>query len=92
MLVNVHGLVTGVSVASVVQFVRDMSGLVCSVRRKYGVVLRTTVVELVAVLEVWVNLGASGVGRLPLLPLYVTPALNAKARPSIALVVFMVMD
>ena len=88
---NVQGLVTGVSVAIVVQFAGDRPGLVCSVRRKYGVVLRTTVAELVVLLEMSVNMGASGVGRLPPVPLYVTPAMRANALPSIVLLVFIVM-
>ena len=45
---NVQGLVTGVFVAIVVQFGAGRMGLDCSVTRKYGVVLRTTVAELVA--------------------------------------------
>lgn len=90
-LVNVHELETGVLVAMVVQFERDRFGLDCSVTRKYGVVLRTSVTELVFVLEMLVNAGAVGVGNSPTSPLNVTPALEAKARPSIALVEFMVM-
>src|SRR5664279_2244214 len=83
-------LVTGVFVAIVVQFGGDRSGLVCNVRRKYGVVLRTTV-ALVVVLEMLVNTGAFGVGSSPTLPLNVTPAVNANALPSIALLVFITM-
>ena len=89
--VNVQGLVTGVLVAIVVQFRGDRPGLDCSVTSKYGVVLRTTVAELVVVLEMSVNTGASGIGRLPLSPLNVTPAVKANALPSIALEVFIVM-
>ena len=89
---NVQGLVTGVSVAIVVQFGRDRSGLVCSVRRKYGVVLRTTVTEWVVVLEMLVNMGASGVGRLPSWPLNVTAPICASALPSIVELAFIVMD
>jgi hypothetical protein len=55
------------------------------------VVLRTTVTELVVVLEMLVNTGAVGVGSSPTLPLNVTPAVNAKALPSIVLLVFIVM-
>ena len=90
-LVNVQGLVTGVSVAIVVQFGGDTPGLDCSVTRKYGVVLRTTVTELMVVLEMLVNTGAFGVGNSPTLPLNVTPAVKANALPSIALVVFIVI-
>ena len=89
--VNVQELVTGVAVAIVVQIGWDRSRVVCSVRRKYGVVLRTTVAELGAFLEILVNRGAASVGRLPLVPLKVTPAVNAKALPSIVLLVFSVM-
>ena len=90
MSVNVQGVVTGVFVAMDDQFGEDRPGLDCNVTRKYGVVLRTTV-ALVVVLEMPVNWGASGVGSSPTLPLKVTPAVNAKALPSIALVVFIVM-
>ena len=55
-------LVTGVFVAIIVQFVGDRLGLVCSVTRKYGVVLRTTV-ALVVVLAMPVNRGAAGIDR-----------------------------
>ncbi len=52
----------------------------------------TTVAEsgLVVFLEMLVNMGAAGVGRLPASPLNVTPPLNAKALPSIVLLVFIV--
>jgi len=55
------------------------------------VVLRTTVTELVVVLEMPVNTGAFGVGSSPTLPLNVTPAVKANALPSIALLVFITM-
>jgi len=90
--VYVQGLVTGVFVAIVVQFVRDRSGLDCSVRRKYGVVLMTTVTELLVVLEMSVNLGASGVGRLPPSPLNVTAPTCDSALPSSVELAFIVMD
>ena len=83
-------LVAGVFVAIIVQFVGDRLGLVCSVTKKYGDVLRTTV-ALVRVLEMLVNMGAFGVGRLPPLPLYVIPAVNAKALPSSVLLVIITM-
>ena len=89
--VNVQGLVTGVCVAIVVQFGGDRPGLDCSVTRKYGVVPSTMVTELVVVLEMLVNTGAFGVGSSPTLPLNVTPAVKAKALPSIELLVFIVM-
>ena len=89
--VNVQGLVRGVLVAIVVQFSGERPGLDCSVTREYGVVLRTTVAESAAVVEMSVNTGASGIGRLPLSPLYVTPAVKAKALPSIVLLVFITM-
>jgi len=41
--------------------------------------------RVVPVLEIWVNIGAFGVGRLPPSPLNATPAVNANALPSIAL-------
>ena len=88
--VNVQGLVAGVFVAIGVQVGRDKLGLVCSVRGKYGAVLRTTV-ALVVVLEMLVNTGAFGVGSSPASPLNVTPAVKAKALPSIELLVFIVM-
>jgi hypothetical protein len=82
--VKVQELVIGVFVAIVVQFEGDRPGLVCSVRRKFGVVLRTTVTGLVVVLEMSVKMGAAGHdGRLPLLPLYVTAPFCASALPSI---------
>ena len=90
--VYVQGLVTGVFVAIVVQFVRRRSGMVCRVRRKFGVVLMTTVTELLVVLEMLVNLGASGVGILPALPLNVTAPVWASALPSIVELAFIVMD
>ena len=62
--VKVQKLVIGVCVLMVVQFVGDKSGLACSVRRKYGVVLTATVAEAVA-REKLARLGASGRGRLP---------------------------
>src|ERR1035437_8317812 len=88
---NVQGLVTGVFVAIVVQFGGDKPGLDCSVTRKNGVVLRTTVTELVVVLEMPINTGAFGVGSSPTMPLNVIPAVKAKALPSIALLVFITM-
>jgi hypothetical protein len=90
--VYVQGLVTGVFVAIVVQFVRRRSGMVCRVRRKFGVVLMTTVTELLVVLEMLVNLGASGVGILPASPLNVTAPVWASALPSIVELAFIVMD
>jgi hypothetical protein len=68
--------VTGVFVAIVVQFGGDRPGLDCSVTRKYGVVLRTTVTELVVVLEMLVNTGAFGVGSSPTLPLNLRTAVT----------------
>ena len=88
---NVQGLVTGVFVAIVVQFAGDKPGLDCSVTRKNGVVLSTTVTELVVVLEMPINAGAFGVGSSPTSPLNVTPAVKAKALPSIELLVFITM-
>jgi hypothetical protein len=38
-----------------------------------------------------VNMGADGVGSTPTSPLKVTPAVNDKARPSMALVVFIII-
>ena len=90
--VYVQGLVTGVFVAIVVQFVRRRSGMVCRVRSKCGVVLMTTVMELLVVLEMLVNLGASGVGIVPALPLNVTAPVWASALPSIVELAFIVMD
>src|ERR1035441_623809 len=89
--VNVQGLVAGVSVAIVVQLGGDRPGLDCSVTRKNGAGVRTMVTELVVVLEMPVNLGAFGVGSSPASPLNVTPAVKAKALPSIALLVFITM-
>ena len=89
---NVQGLVTGVFVAIVVQFGGDRPGLDCSVTRKNGVVLRTTVAELGVVLEMLVNTRAFGVGRLPPLPLNVTAPICASALPSIVELAFIVMD
>ena len=53
----------------------------------------TTVAEsgLVVFLEMLVNMGAAGAGRLPLSPLNVTPAVNDNALPSIVLLVFITM-
>ena len=78
-------------VAIGVQFEGDRPGLDSSVTRKNGVVLRTTT-ELVVVLAMLAKTGAVGVGSSPTLPLKVTPAVNAKALPSIVLLVFIVMD
>ena len=89
--VNVHGLITGVFVAIVVQFGRDRSGLVCSVRGKYGVVLRT-MSALVVVLETLVKLRAAGIGRLPPAPLNVTAPTWASALPSSVELAFIVID
>jgi hypothetical protein len=90
-LVNVQGLVTGVFVAIVVQFAGDRPGLDCSVARTNGGVLRTTVTELAVFREISVNSGTFAVGRSPTLPLNVTPAVKAKALPSVTLLVFIVM-
>src|SRR5664279_5023902 len=75
----------------VVQFGRDRSGLACSVRKKYGVVLRTTV-ALVVVLAMPVNMGAAGIGRAPPSPLNVTAPFCASALPSSVELAFIVMD
>ena len=90
--VNVQGLVIGVSVVIVFQFGGDRLGLACSVRRKYGEVRRTTVAELVVVLEILVKMGPSAVGRLPPAPLNVTAPTCASARPSRVEPVFIVME
>jgi hypothetical protein len=87
--VNVHVLVAGVAVAIVVQLARDKFERACSVRRKYGMVLRTTVTELVGVMEMEVKMGAVGAGRVALAPLNVT-AVDANALPTIVLLVAMV--
>ena len=47
------------------------SGLDCSVKRIFGVVLRKTVVEVLVVVMA-VKMGDVGVGRLPPVPLKVT--------------------
>ena len=91
MFVYVQGLVIGVFVAIVVQFVRDRAGLDCSVTKKYGEVLRTKV-ALVRVLEKPVNTGAAGIDRLPPSPLNVTAPFCASARPSKVELAFIVMD
>ena len=88
---NVQILVIGKFVAIVVQFVRDRFGLDCSVTRKYGEVLRTTV-ALVRVLAMLVNTGAAGIDRLPPSPLNVTAPFCASARPSKVELAFIVME
>ena len=84
-------LVVGLFVAIIVQFVGDRFGLDWSVTRKYGEVLRTTV-ALVRVLEMDVNAGAAGAGRVPPLPMYVTAPYCAKALPSMLELEFIVME
>jgi hypothetical protein len=70
-----------------------MSGLVCNVSRKYGVVLRTTLaLSLVVPLSIWMKAGASGVGRLPPEPLNVTAPVCARALPSIVELAYIVME
>ncbi len=51
-----------------------------------------TVTEVAVGLEMARNFGAVGVGNCPPVPLKVTPPLNARARPFIVLVDFMVID
>ena len=82
--------VPGVLVAIVVQLER--SGLVCNVRRKYGVVLRTTVAELATGPEMTVKMGAAGMGRLPPVPLNVTAPVCTSALPFMVELAFMVME
>ena len=55
-------------------------------------VLMTTVMVSWIGLEILVNLGASGVGKLPLLPLKVTAPVCASARPSMVELAFIVME
>ena len=58
----------GVLVASCVQLGGLKLGVACKVTRKYGEVSRTTIAELVPVMEMEVKKGAGGGGKLPLLP------------------------
>src|ERR1017187_2696273 len=84
-------LVTGLFVAIIVQLGGDRLGLDCSVTRKYGEVLRTTV-ALVSVLKMPVNMGAAGIDRLPPSPLKVTAPFCASARPSKVELAFIEME
>ena len=76
--------------AIVVQLKR--SGLLCSVRKKYGEVLTTTVADVADVLVMSVKNGATGMGRLPPLPLNVTAPVCASALPSMVELAFIEMD
>ena len=89
--VNVQILLVDIFVAIAVQSGGDKLGLVCSVTRKYGAVLRTTV-ALVVVIEKPVNMGPAGADRLPPSPLKVTAPTCASARPAKVELAFMVMD
>jgi hypothetical protein len=79
----VQGLAIGVLVTIGTQSASNRFEQDSSLRIKYGVVLRTTVAELVA-LEIWINLRSSSVGRLPPVPPNVT-AVCANVLPSIVL-------
>jgi hypothetical protein len=82
-------LVMGVLVEIVVQVKRFV--LDCSVKRKYGAVVRVTVAEL-AVLVMAVKMGVVRVGKLPPVPLNVTAPVCASALPSMVELAFMVME
>ena len=55
-------------------------------------VFKATVTELVGDLEMSVKLGGACAGRVPPVPLKVTPAEKANALPSMVLLVSIVMD
>ena len=88
---KVQELVTGVFVAMGVQSGWERLELIWIVTRPFGLVF-SVITELVALRMMLVNLGASGIGRLPLWPLKVTAPTWASARPSNVELAFIVME